>query len=262
LLDAAAVAAFVRDLQPRAVFHLAAQASVRRSWEDPGETLRTNLDMTLNLLEAVRREGPGGSVLLVGSGEIYGAPERLPVDEDARLRPQNPYAVSKAACDLLGGQYADAHGMRVVRTRTFNHAGPGQSEEYVVGTLTRQVAEAELAGHDEAVLKVGNLDAARDFTDVRDVVRAYAAAIDLPAGPYNVCSGRSVSVRDLVELLGRVASLKVRAEVDPERMRAYDVPEIRGSAKRLQDATDWRPQIPLEQTLADALAAWRERLPE
>jgi GDP-4-dehydro-6-deoxy-D-mannose reductase len=260
LLDASAVAAFVRDLQPGAVFHLAAQASVRRSWEDPGETLRTNLDMTLNLLDAVRREVPGAAVLLVGSGEIYGAPERLPVDEDARLRPQNPYAVSKAACDLLGGQYADAHGMRVVRTRTFNHAGPGQSEEYVVGTLTRQVAEAELAGREEAVLKVGNLDAARDFTDVRDVVRAYAAAIDLPAGPYNVCSGRSVSVRDLVELLGRVASLEVRAEVDPKRVRGHDVPEIRGSAKRLQDATDWRPEIPLEQTLADALAAWRERL--
>jgi GDP-4-dehydro-6-deoxy-D-mannose reductase len=261
LLDSSAVTAFVRDLQPRAVVHLAAQASVGRSWQDPGETLRTNLDMTLNLLDAVRREAPGASVLLVGSGEIYGAPERLPVDEDAPLRPQNPYAVSKAACDLLGGQYADAHGMRVVRTRTFNHAGPGQSEEYVVGTLTRQVAEAELAGRDEAVLKVGNLDAARDFTDVRDVVRAYAAAIDLPAGPYNVCSGRSVSVRDLVELLGRVASLEVRAEVDPKRVRGHDVPEIRGSAKRLQDATDWRPEIPLEQTLADALAAWRERLP-
>jgi GDP-4-dehydro-6-deoxy-D-mannose reductase len=149
----------------------------------------------------------------------------------------------------------------VVRTRPFNHAGPGQSEEYVVGTLTRQVAEAELAGRDEAVLNLGNLDAARDFTDVRDVVRAYAAAIGLPAGPYNVCSGRSVSVRDLVELLGRVASLEVRAEVDPERVRGHDVPEIRGSAKRLQDATDWRPEIPLEQTLADALAAWRERLP-
>jgi GDP-4-dehydro-6-deoxy-D-mannose reductase len=183
LLDSSAVTAFVRDLQPRAVVHLAAQASVGRSWQDPGETLRTNLDMTLNLLDAVRREAPGASVLLVGSGEIYGAPGRLPVDEDARLRPQNPYAVSKAACDLLGGQYADAHGMRVVRTRPFNHAGPGQSEEYVVGTLTRQVAEAELAGRDEAVLKVGNLDAARDFTDVRDVVRAYAAAIGLPAGP-------------------------------------------------------------------------------
>ena len=260
LLDGSAVAAFVRDLQPRAVFHLAAQASVSRSWEDPGETLRCNLDMTLNVLEAVRREAPEAPVLLVGSGEIYGAPERLPVAEDAPLRPQNPYAVSKAACDLLGGQYADAHGLRVIRTRTFNHAGPGQSDEYVVGTLTRQVAEAELAGDGEAALRVGNLEAARDFTDVRDVVRAYAALVDLPAGPYNVCSGRSVSVSELVEMLGRVSSVEVRAEVDPERVRAHEVPEIRGSASRLQEATGWRPEIPLERTLADALAAWRERL--
>ena len=259
LLDSEAVAAFVRRLQPRAVFHLAARASVRRSWEDPGETLRANLGMTLNVLEAVRREGPGAPALLVGSGEIYGNPERLPVDEDARLRPQNPYAVSKAGCDLLGGQYADAHKLGVVRIRTFNHAGPGQSEEYVVGTLTRQVAEAELAGRGEARLRVGNLDAARDFTDVRDVVRAYAAAVELPAGVYNVCSGRSVSVLELVEELGRVASVEVRAEVDPERVRAHEVPEIRGSADRLREATGWEPEIPLERTLSDALAVWRER---
>jgi GDP-4-dehydro-6-deoxy-D-mannose reductase len=260
LLDGDAVAGYVADVEPRAVFHLAGRASVRRSWEDPGETLRENLDMTVNVLEAVRRSAPDAAVLLVGSGEIYGAPERLPVGEEAPLRPQNPYAVSKAACDLLGGQYADAHGLRVVRTRSFNHAGPGQSDEYVVGTLTRQVAEAELAGADEAVLQVGNLDAARDFTDVRDVVRAYAAAVELPAGAYNVCSGRSVSVAELVELLGRVARVEVRAEVDPERVRAHEVPEIRGSPERLQEATGWRPEIPLEQTLADALAAWRERL--
>jgi GDP-4-dehydro-6-deoxy-D-mannose reductase len=260
LLDDSAVSALVRELQPSAVFHLAAQASVGRSWEDPGETLRCNLDMTLNVLEGVRRGASDAPVLLVGSGEIYGAPERLPVAEDAPLRPQNPYAVSKAACDLLGGQYADAHGLRVIRTRTFNHAGPGQSDEYVVGTLTRQVAEAELAGGGEAVLRVGNLGAARDFTDVRDVVRAYAALVDLAAGAYNVCSGRSVSVSELVDLLGRVASVEVRAEVDPERVRAHEVPEIRGSASRLQEGTGWRPEIPLERTLADALATWRERL--
>lgn len=260
LLDGDAVEGLVRSAQPGAVFHLAARASVRRSWEAPGETLRANLDMTLNVLEAVRRSAPEAAVLLVGSGEIYGAPERLPVTEDAPLRPQNPYAVSKAACDLLGGQYADAHGLRVVRTRSFNHAGPGQSDEYVVGTLTRQVAEAELAGGSEAVLRVGNLEAARDFTDVRDVVRAYAAMVELPAGAYNVCSGRSVSIAEVVELLGRVSKVAVRAEVDPERLRTHEVPEIRGSASRLQEATGWEPEIPLEQTLADALAAWRERL--
>jgi GDP-4-dehydro-6-deoxy-D-mannose reductase len=260
LLDAEAVRAYVEELRPGAVFHLAARASVGRSWADPGETLTANLGMTLGVLEAVRAAAPEAPILLVGSGEIYGAPERLPVAEDAPLRPQNPYAVSKAACDLLGGQYADAHGLQVVRTRSFNHAGPGQSDEYVVGTLTRQVAQAELAGRDEAVLRLGNLEAARDFTDVRDVVRAYAMAVDLPAGAYNVCSGRSVTIRQLVEALGGVASVEVRVEVDPERVRAHEVPAVRGSASRLQDATAWRPEIPLERTLVDALAAWRERL--
>jgi GDP-4-dehydro-6-deoxy-D-mannose reductase len=148
----------------------------------------------------------------------------------------------------------------VIRTRSFNHAGPGQSDEYVLGTLTRQVAEAELTGRDEAVLRVGNLDAAKDFTDVRDVVRAYAAAIELPAGAYNVCSGRSVSVSEMVELLGRVARVEVRAEVDPSRVRAHEVSEIRGSNARLLEATGWRPEIELADTLRDSLDWWRERV--
>ena len=152
LLDADAVRAAVRDARPARVFHLAALASVGHSWRAPREVLEANVAMTVNLLEAVRQEAPEAAVVLVSSGEVYGPPERLPVDESAPLRPQNPYAVSKAACDLLGGQYADAHGLRIVRMRAFNHAGPGQSDDYVVGTLTRQVAEAEAAGAPEALL--------------------------------------------------------------------------------------------------------------
>ena len=190
--------------------------------------------MTVNLLEAMRHEAPEAALVLVSSGEVYGPPERLPVDETAPLRPQNPYAVSKAACDLLGGQYADAYGLRVVRMRAFNHAGPGQSDDYVVGTLTRQVAEAEAAGAAEVVLRTGNPDPARDFTDVRDVVRAYVAAAGLEPGPYNVCSGRTASVRDLIAMVSEAARLPVRHEVDPERVRHHDVPEVRGSAELLQ----------------------------
>jgi GDP-4-dehydro-6-deoxy-D-mannose reductase len=260
LLDAAAVRAAVREARPAAVFHLAALASVKRSWESPSDTLLANLRMTVNLLEAVRAEAPEAAVVLASSGEVYGPPERLPVTEDAPLRPQNPYAVSKAACDLLAGQYADAFDMRVVRTRPFNHAGPGQSAEYVVGTLTRQVAEAEATGAGEIVLRTGNPDSARDFTDVRDVVRAYRAAADLPAGVYNVCSGRATSVRELVDLLRRVSDLPVRHEIDPGRVRAHDVPELRGSAERLRAACGWQPEIPLEQTVADAVEAWRGEL--
>jgi GDP-4-dehydro-6-deoxy-D-mannose reductase len=260
LLDAAAVRAAVRDSAPETVWHLAALASVGRSWEAPAETISENVTMTANLLEAIRLEAPGATVVLISSGEIYGPPERLPVDEDARLRPQNPYAVSKAACDLLGAQYADATGLRVVRLRPFNHSGPGQSDDYVIGTLTRQVAEAEAAGRPEALVRTGNPDSARDFTDVRDVTRAYAAAADLDAGAYNVASGRAVSVTELIELVRAAARIPVRHEVDPARVRAHDVPEVRGSADRLRAATGWTPEIPLERTVADTLEAWREEL--
>jgi GDP-4-dehydro-6-deoxy-D-mannose reductase len=260
LLDAGAVRSAVRDASPAVVFHLAALASVPRSWEAPAETLTGNVAMTANLLEAVRLEAPEATIVLIGSGEVYGPPAALPVDEDAPLRPQNPYAVSKAACDLLAGQYADAFGMHVLRMRPFNHAGPGQSDDYVVGTLTRQVAEAEAAGRDEVLLRTGNPDSARDFTDVRDVARAYVAAGSLDGGAYNVASGRAVTVRELIELVRSASRLPVRHEVEPGRVRAHDVPEVRGSATRLREATGWQPEIPLERTVADALEDWRERL--
>lgn len=260
LLDGEAVRRHVAAQRPAAVLHLAAQASVPRSWEAPRETLATNLEMTLNVLEAVRAEAPEAFVLVAGSGEIYGAPESLPVEESAPLRPQNPYAVSKAACDLLAQQYADAHGLHVVRTRSFNHAGPGQGDEYVVGTICRQVAEAELAGKSEVTIRLGNVDSRRDFTDVRDVVRAYADAREAQPGAFNLCSGEAVSVRELLDLLRPAARVEVRHEVDPARVRSHDVPEIRGSAERFSRQTGWRPQVPLERTLADALEAWREEI--
>jgi GDP-4-dehydro-6-deoxy-D-mannose reductase len=257
LLDAGAVRAAVAAASPGAVFHLAALASVGRSWEEPARVLRENLEMTVNLLEAVRLEAPDAAVVVASSGEVYGPPEGLPVDESAPLRPQSPYAVSKAACDLLAGQYADAHGLRVVRLRAFNQAGPGQSDEYVVGTIARQVAEAEAAEATEAVVRTGNPDSARDFTDVRDAARAYLAAAEAPPGAYNVCSGRAVSVRELVELASEAARVPVRHDVDPARVRSHDVPEIRGSAERLAGASGWAPEIPLAQTVADAVDGWR-----
>ena len=260
LLDPEAVRAALAAAEPELVVHLAALASVGRSWHDPRATVTENIEMSLNLLEAVRLEAPAATVVLAGSGEVYGPPERLPLDESAPLRPQSPYAVAKAACELLGGQYADAHGLRVVRTRAFNHAGPGQTDDYLVGTLTRQVAEAEAAGADEVVLRTGNPDSARDFTDVRDVVRAYIAAAELQPGVYNVCSGRSLSVRELVELVRAEARLPVRHEVDPARVRPHDVPEIVGSAERFRAASGWTPEIPIERTVADALGAWRAEL--
>ena len=260
LRDSGSARALVRETRPERVFHLAALASVGRSWEEPERTLADNQAMTLSLLEAVRHETRDARVLIAGTGEAYGAPDSLPVTEDAPLAPENPYALSKATCDLLGRLYSRAWTLNVVRTRAFNHAGPGQTDDYVVGTLTRQVAAAEVAGQDSVVIRTGNPDSARDFTDVRDVVRAYGAVIELESGAYNVASERAVTVNQLIEAIREQTPLEIRHEVDPDRVRRHDVREIRGSAARLREATGWQPQIALEQTLADAIAWWRDEL--
>jgi GDP-4-dehydro-6-deoxy-D-mannose reductase len=213
------------------------------------------------VLESVRTEAPEALLVAVSSGEVYGPPAQLPVDERAPLRPQNPYAVSKAAGDLLAGFYADAHGLRVVRPRAFNHAGPGQPPIFALASFTRQVAAGLEAGDDPITLVTGNPDARRDFTDVRDVVRAYRAlaAAGRP-GVFNVCSGRSASPRDLLAALGRATGAAIDHVIDPALVRAHEVMEIRGSAERLRAATGWEPEIPLERTLADTVAWWRAEI--
>jgi GDP-4-dehydro-6-deoxy-D-mannose reductase len=260
LLDAGATRAAVAEARPDAVFHLAALASVGQSWQDPAETIDENIRATRSLLDAVRAESPDAVVLVAGSGEQYGpvAADRLPVAEEEPLRPQNPYAVSKAAADLLAGFYADAHGMRVVRTRAFNHAGPGQSDAYVVAAFARQIAEAERAGAPELVIGTGNLEPRRDFTDVRDVVRAYWLLAERgEPGIFNVCSGVSVRVADILARLAALTELRIEQRTDPARLRKHEVMDIRGSHDRLTQATGWQPEIALDQTLADTLDWWR-----
>jgi GDP-4-dehydro-6-deoxy-D-mannose reductase len=257
------VRAAVRDAEPEAVYHLAARAHVGESWREPEAYLRDNQAMTLHLLEAVRAEAPEAAVVVVGSSELYGPPETLPVDESAPLRPQNPYAVSKASADLLAGFYADAHGLRIIRARAFNHSGPGQEPIYAIASFARQLAAGLEAGEDPVRIVTGNPAARRDYTDVRDVVRAYRAlAAGAAPGIYNVCSGRPASAAELVEALGRVAGVSVAHEVDPKLRRAHEVMEVRGSYVRLHGATGWEPEIPLEQTLADTVAWWREEIRE
>lgn len=260
LTDASAVRVTVAELQPSAIYHLAAFSSPSQSWDRPDQGMLTNVAMTLNLLEAVRYEAPAAAIVLVGSGQIYGDAPALPIAEDQPLEPGNPYAVGKAASDMLGRQYAEAFGLRVVRLRPFNHAGPGQRDEYVVSSLARQVAEAEAAGQSEMTLRTGNPESRRDFTDVRDVVRAYVLAAELDGGAFNVCSGRSASVAELVELVSRHARIPVRHEVDRARLRAHDARDMYGSHDRLTTATGWTPEIPLDQTVLDTLDWWRERV--
>jgi GDP-4-dehydro-6-deoxy-D-mannose reductase len=260
LLDADAIRAAVRDLRPDAIVHLAAAASVGASWRLPAETIDNNTRSTLNLHQAVRAEAPDAVVIAAGSGEEYGPvpEERLPVVESEPLRPQNPYAVSKAAADLLAGFYADAHGLRVVRTRAFNHAGPGQADMYVISAFARQIADAERAGQSELVMETGNLAPRRDFCDVRDVVRAYALLADRgEAAIFNVCSGVSVPVADILAGLARLTEVSVDQRTDPARLRKHEVMDIRGSHERLTEATGWQPEIALETTLAGTLDWWR-----
>jgi GDP-4-dehydro-6-deoxy-D-mannose reductase len=260
LLDSAATRAAVRDARPDVVYHLAARAQVAQSWREPGPTVRDNLAMGFNLLDAVCEEAPEATVVAVSSGEVYGPPERLPVDETAPLRPQNPYAVSKAQVDLLAGFYCDAHGLRVLRPRAFNHAGPGQKPIYAIASFARQVAAGLEDGANPLRVVTGNPDTRRDFTDVRDVVRAYRLLADAEPGVYNVCSGRTASARELLAALARVTGVEIDHVIDESLIRAHEVMEVRGDAGRLREATGWVPEIALERTLAETVAWWREEL--
>ena len=266
LRDIGAVRGAVASIRPDRVFHLAADASVGASWSSPSNTIESNMASALGLLEAVRDVAPHASVLVACSAEEYGptAAGSGPVTEAQPLRPVSPYAVSKASVDLLAGFYADAHGLRVVRTRAFNHTGPGQGPGYVVADLAGQIAraEAEADAQRSAVrLAVGDTSVRRDFTDVRDVVRAYDRLLECGAeGVFNVCRGESAAIDDIVAGLARQTPLHVEARTDPALVREHEVMEIRGSRERLTALTGWRPEIPLDDTLGAALDSWRERV--
>jgi GDP-4-dehydro-6-deoxy-D-mannose reductase len=264
VLDTAAIAAAVRDVQPEAVVHLAAESSVSGSWEGVSRAWTVNAVGTVNVLEAVRAEQPEARMLVVSSGEVYGNAEVTPTREDAPMRPRSPYAASKAAAELACAQ-ATAAGLDVVVARAFPHTGPGQDERFAIGSWTRQIARLEAEGGGE--LLVGDLSAERDLTDVRDVCRAYGLMLErsVEAGTYNVASGRAVPMSRVLELLVGLAEAPVRVERDEARLRPIDIPKLSGDPERLQAATGWEPRIPLEQTLADTLGAARksevERVP-
>ncbi len=260
LRDPEGVQALVEEVQPDYVFHLAAQSIPSESFADPWGTLETNIRSQLNILHSVRLLGLNTRILVIGSNEEYGRPEEgeLPFTEETPLRPPNPYAVSKVTQDLMGLQFYLAYGMDVVRVRPFNHTGPGQSPRFVVPAFASQIARIE-AGLQEPVMRVGNLDAARDFSDVRDIVRGYHLAVTRgePGEVYNLASGQPRSVRGLLETLLGYSQVEIRVEIDPERYRPVDVPEVYGSAAKFRQRTGWMPQIPFEQTLRDTLEYWR-----
>jgi GDP-4-dehydro-6-deoxy-D-mannose reductase len=263
LTDPAATRAVVEDVRPDRILHLAGQSSVQLSWLDPGGTLRANVLGIVHLLDAVRALGLRPPVLVVGSAEEYGPvrPEEMPIREETPLRPASPYAVSKVAQGALALLYGPAGGLRVALTRTFHHTGPGRGEAFAESSFARQIAEIE-AGRREPVLRVGNLDAVRDFADVRDVVRAYWMLLEKGEGgrAYNVCTGRGRRIRELLDILLAASVARVEVRTDPERLRPSDVPAQVGDPGRLRAATGWGPRIPLERSLHDLLDDWRARV--
>jgi GDP-4-dehydro-6-deoxy-D-mannose reductase len=261
ILDAQAVHGLVADSRADAVYHLAGFADVGASWDRPVDAFRVNADGTLHLLLACRDAGVG-RVLVVSSADVYGAvaEDELPITEDAPLRPSSPYAASKVAADFLALQAHLGWGLGTVRARAFNHLGPAQTDRFVASALAARIARNEVEGHD--VVPVGNLSPRRDFTDVRDVVRAYRLLVVRgEAGEvYNVCSGREVAIAELAARLLAMATRPMRLETDPALERPVDVPVHRGDCGRIRKATGWEPEVPLDDTLADLLDDWRRRL--
>jgi GDP-4-dehydro-6-deoxy-D-mannose reductase len=249
--DAGALAAAVRGAG--AVVHLAGESSVAASWEDAFRAWRVNVDGTVNVLDAVRGEQRDARVLVASTCEVYGNAARIPTPEDEPVRPLSPYAASKAAAELA----CAFSGLDVIVARATNHEGPGRDERFAVGSWTRQVARLEAEGG--GALLVGDLSAERDILDVRDVCRAYRALLEreVPAGTYNVASGQAVTMTHVVELLIALTEVPIEVERDPSRVRPADIRRIAGDPSRLRAATGWAPEIPLEQTLADALDAAR-----
>lgn len=251
----------LEQAQPDVIFHLAAQPLVSASQRNPWGTLETNIRMQLNVLEGVSQVRPDCRVLVVGSSEEYGlvSPEDLPLDEETPLRPLNPYALSKVAQDLMGLQYYLTHKLCAVRARPFNHIGPRQRIGFVAPDLASQIAAAEL-GLQPPIIEVGNLAACRDFSDVRDIVRAYVLLVTEgePGEVYNIGSGESHSIQELLDTLVSMSRVPIEVRQDPDRMRPSDVPDFVCDATRIRERTGWQATISFDQSLQDILEYWRQ----
>jgi GDP-4-dehydro-6-deoxy-D-mannose reductase len=261
--DLTSVKQVISETCPDQIYHLAAQSFVPTSWSAPQETITSNIVGQLNVLEAVRDIKLPAKILVVGSSEEYGLvyENEIPITEENPLRPLSPYGVSKVGQDLLGFQYFHSYGMHIIRTRAFNHTGPRRGEVFVTSNFCKQTVMIQ-NGIQEPVINVGNLDARRDFSDVRDVVRAYWLALEKGrAGEvYNICSGRSWMIRELLEKILEIADLKVEIKADPSRMRPSDVKILQGSHDKITRETGWMPEIPMEKTIRDLMDFWRERV--
>ncbi len=263
ITDYTSIADLISIIEPDYIFHLAAQSFVPLSWRAPRTTLETNITGTLNILEAIRASKRDIKVQVAGSSEEYGIvnSEECPVTETQPLRPLSPYGISKIACDLLAQQYYHSYDLHTIITRAFNHTGPRRGEQFVTSKIAKQLALIKL-GKAEPVLTLGNLQAVRDFTDVRDVVRAYWLAVKhcLPGQPYNIGTGIGHTIEQVVHLLEEVSEVKFELKQDPQFMRPSDVPRLVCDSTTFRSATGWKPEILFRQTLKDLFDYWMRRL--
>ena len=261
ILDKATVTELLEKISPDLVFHLAAQSSVSMSWKNPQQTVDVNVKGSVNVLDGLRSMKKKARILLIGSGEEYGQviPSETPVCETSPLRPGNIYAATKACQNMIGRIYAQAYGMNLVMVRAFNHIGPDQSPVFAAADFCRQAALIE-TGMQEAVIRVGNLEAKRDFTDVRDVVHAYVLLAEKgQAGEtYNVGSGHAVSIGDVLKLVLKQSAVEIQVEVDEKKLRPVDVPVMEADVRKVWRDVGWKAQIQLEQTIGDMMEYWRK----
>lgn len=263
ILDKDQIKDVLEKVKPDYIFHLAAQSSVALSWKNPALTIDVNVKGSVNVLDMVRELNYKPRILLIGSGEEYGhiKPDESPIVEDNVVRPGNIYAATKACQNMIGKIYADGYDMDIMMVRAFNHIGPNQAPMFVVADFCKQVADIE-CGNREPVIYTGNLSAKRDFTDVRDVVRAYALLIQKgqKGETYNIGSGKAIAIQEILDTILSFSTVDIKIEVDPEKLRPVDIPIIEADISKVRECIGWKPEILLESTLDETLNYWRKSL--
>ena len=258
VLDSAKVSGIVKSCRPDFVFHLAAVSSVGKSFEEPEFTMRVDVEGTKNVLEAVSQHSPKAVVLVVSSAHVYGIPKQLPISETQGINPISRYAKSKVEKEKEALGYFRSRGLKVIISRSFNHVGPGQPPGFICSDFAKQIADIEKGA--EPIIKVGNLSARRDFTDVRDIVKAYSLSLQrcTPGEIYNVCSGRAYSARQVLDMLLKMSDKKIKV-IEDKSAKKGDIPSMLGDSSKFVKATGWKPEIQFEKTLGDVLDYWRSR---
>ena len=260
ITDKTQILNLLKEVNPDYIFHLAAQSSVALSWKNPSLTIDINIKGTVNLLDSIRELEINPRVLLIGSGEEYGRVKEneIPISEDNNTRPGNIYAITKVTQNMIGKVYSDAYNLDIMSTRSFNHTGPNQAPMFVVADFCKQVADIE-KGEQEAIIRVGNLSAKRDFTDVRDVVKAYTSLTEKgkKGETYNVGSGKAIEIQSILDTILSLSTKEIVVEIDQNKLRPIDVPIIEADITKLQNDTGWKPEINIEETIKDTLEFYR-----